>query len=160
MMMATFGIKIYEKFSTREYASLEQYSANSLANLKMYESLVRMNEAELQILGSEYEKGNEVLYSEPEKFYASLQESERIIARIPKGVHGKIPELLTKVELNWQQYRAQLPGTDGDDQKCEACDHEAARIVAEFFGRIPAVREILATDVQAAFDGDPAWSPG
>ncbi|HEX4123757.1 MAG TPA: serine O-acetyltransferase EpsC [Tepidisphaeraceae bacterium] len=36
------------------------------------------------------------------------------------------------------------------------CDAEAARIVGEFFDRIPAVRALLATDVQAAFDSDPA----
>src|SRR5215218_5845620 len=54
------------------------------------------------------------------------------------------------------RYREQLPGTNGDDERCSECDHEAARIVAAFFERIPHVREILATDVQAAFDGDPA----
>jgi serine O-acetyltransferase len=36
------------------------------------------------------------------------------------------------------------------------CDAEAARIVSAFFDRIPAVRDTLGTDVQAAFDGDPA----
>jgi serine O-acetyltransferase len=36
------------------------------------------------------------------------------------------------------------------------CDEQAATIVGEFFSRIPAVRERLAKDVQAAFDGDPA----
>lgn len=53
-------------------------------------------------------------------------------------------------------YREQLPGTNGDDERCTSCDHEAAEIVATFFERIPAVRGILAADVQAAFDGDPA----
>ena len=54
------------------------------------------------------------------------------------------------------RYREQLPGLNGDSHECEFCDNEAARIVAAFFDRIPAVREVLATDVQAAFDGDPA----
>ena len=54
------------------------------------------------------------------------------------------------------RYREQLPGTNGDDERCTSCDHEAAEIVATFFERIPAVRGILAADVQAAFDGDPA----
>jgi serine O-acetyltransferase len=44
---------------------------------------------------------------------------------------------------------------DGD-APCPDCDGEAAAIVANFFGRIPGVRDLLATDVQAAFDGDPA----
>jgi serine O-acetyltransferase len=54
------------------------------------------------------------------------------------------------------RYREQIPGANGDDERCEKCDHEAAAIVEKFFERIPAVRELLATDVQAAFDGDPA----
>jgi serine O-acetyltransferase len=54
------------------------------------------------------------------------------------------------------RYGEQLPGTNGDDERCDACDHQAAGIVSKFFERIPAVRELLATDVQAAFDGDPA----
>lgn len=54
------------------------------------------------------------------------------------------------------RYREQIPGANGDNEQCEECDTEAAGIVATFFNRIPAVREILATDVQAAFDSDPA----
>jgi serine O-acetyltransferase len=33
---------------------------------------------------------------------------------------------------------------------------EAHRLTVEFLGNLPAIREILQTDVQAAFDGDPA----
>lgn len=51
--------------------------------------------------------------------------------------------------------REQLPAT-AVNEKCDACDQEAAGIVASFFDRIPTVREMLASDVQAAFDGDPA----
>jgi serine O-acetyltransferase len=54
------------------------------------------------------------------------------------------------------RYRDQLPGNNGDDERCEKCDHEAAKIVAIFFDRLPQVREMLADDVQAQFEGDPA----
>ncbi len=54
------------------------------------------------------------------------------------------------------RYREQLPGTNGDDARCTSCDHEAAQLVGTFFNRIPSVRAVLAADVQAAFDGDPA----
>lgn len=54
------------------------------------------------------------------------------------------------------RYREQLAGSDGDDERCEYCDREAGRITETFFERIPHVRDLLATDVQAAFDGDPA----
>jgi serine O-acetyltransferase len=51
------------------------------------------------------------------------------------------------------------PASDGNPTApCDAqtCDAQAASIVATFFDRIPVVRDILATDVQAAFNGDPA----
>ena len=35
-------------------------------------------------------------------------------------------------------------------------DDEASRIVGEFIRRLPGVRAVLATDLEAAFDGDPA----
>ena len=54
------------------------------------------------------------------------------------------------------RYREQLPGEDSRGKKCEECDQEAAQIVSKFFDRLPAVRELLATDLQAAYDGDPA----
>lgn len=41
-------------------------------------------------------------------------------------------------------------------QPCEDCDREAERIVGHLLGAIPRLRAVLATDVQAAFDGDPA----
>ena len=54
------------------------------------------------------------------------------------------------------RYREQIPGQIDADGRCADCDREAAAIVHAFFSRLPAVREILATDVQAAFDSDPA----
>jgi serine O-acetyltransferase len=51
-----------------------------------------------------------------------------------------------------------IPTSADDHRPCDAktCDLDAATIVDTFFRRIPAVRDILATDVQAAFEGDPA----
>jgi serine O-acetyltransferase len=42
------------------------------------------------------------------------------------------------------------------NESSEDIQEQAAEICCKFFNRIPAVMEILATDVQAAFDGDPA----
>jgi serine O-acetyltransferase len=39
-----------------------------------------------------------------------------------------------------------------------ACADEARRVAAEFLERLPAVRDALVLDVQAAYDGDPAAS--
>ena len=44
---------------------------------------------------------------------------------------------------------------DGDSV-CADCDATAAATTAEFLGRLPALRKLLATDVQAAYEGDPA----
>src|SRR4051812_25956098 len=56
------------------------------------------------------------------------------------------------------RYREGIQGENGDGKTalCAECDAEAAQIVATFFDHIPAVRDVLATDVQAAFEGDPA----
>jgi len=43
-------------------------------------------------------------------------------------------------------------------QPCTDCDQEAERIVRELLETVPRLRAVLATDVQAAFDGDPAAS--
>lgn len=54
------------------------------------------------------------------------------------------------------RYREQIEGRDEHSDECDECDREAARVVHEFFGRLPAVRALLDDDVQAAFDADPA----
>ncbi len=53
------------------------------------------------------------------------------------------------------RYREQIPDNGGEEHS-EQCDREAAEIVFQFFQRLPAVRELLSSDVQAAFDSDPA----
>ncbi len=54
------------------------------------------------------------------------------------------------------RYRQQIPENNGAAEHCVECDTEAARIVSLFIDRIPLIRQMLADDVQAAFDGDPA----
>jgi serine O-acetyltransferase len=54
------------------------------------------------------------------------------------------------------RYQEGLAGDNGNSKTCADCDARAAQIVSTFFDRIPDVRKLLATDVQAAFDGDPA----
>jgi len=40
--------------------------------------------------------------------------------------------------------------------RCPECEHKAADITGNFLARLPAVRRLLATDVKAAYEGDPA----
>lgn len=77
----------------------------------------------------------------------------------------RIGELVLEVtDLLYDQIRCCLRYREGkspdedSDPTCIDCDREAADIVAKFFDQLPAVRSALATDVQAAFDGDPAAS--
>lgn len=42
------------------------------------------------------------------------------------------------------------------DKPCEVCIEKGYESVAELFKKIPALRKVLATDVKATFDGDPA----
>jgi serine O-acetyltransferase len=82
----------------------------------------------------------------------------------PENVKFRIGELLLELsDALYEQvryclrYAENLPEPSGDgDSSCAACDRRSAGIVAAFLERIPAVRDLLAEDVQAAFDGDPA----
>ncbi len=42
------------------------------------------------------------------------------------------------------------------DEACPAVEARAEEITAAFLGRLPAIRDLVDTDLQAAFDGDPA----
>jgi serine O-acetyltransferase len=50
------------------------------------------------------------------------------------------------------------PAQTRSDDACERCDREAFEIVERFFARVPDIRALLAEDVQAAFESDPAAS--
>ncbi len=80
-----------------------------------------------------------------------------------QNVRYRVGELVIELsdalydQVRWcLRYGAQLPGSNGEGQIRDECDHRAAEIVAAFFDRIPDIRQMLAADVRAAFDGDPA----
>jgi serine O-acetyltransferase len=54
------------------------------------------------------------------------------------------------------RFRRQLPGAASSGALCEECDSDAAKFVAAFLDRLPAVREMISFDLKAHFDGDPA----
>ncbi len=45
---------------------------------------------------------------------------------------------------------------EAEPARCRACENRARDITFTFLDRLPGVRHLLATDVQAAYDGDPA----
>ncbi len=62
-----------------------------------------------------------------------------------------IRERLFEQVKNAIRHQATRRGAD-----CPSCETTAEAIVQEFLGTLPAVRATLATDVKAAFEGDPA----
>lgn len=50
---------------------------------------------------------------------------------------------------------------DGEKQECGKCEEEARELATQFLATLPEIRRLLATDVRAAYVGDPASkSPG
>lgn len=75
----------------------------------------------------------------------------------------RIGELVLEVsDLLYEQvrcclrYHESIEGENGDSERCDKCDRKAAQIVAAFLDRLAAIRVLIADDVQAAFDSDPA----
>ena len=97
---------------------------------------------------------------------------ELLLELVYPGYHGRqnlndfnvgfhVGELLPKVgEKLYRQvhqclcYQDELDGKVTPDKP--PCDKKAQRLTLEFLDRLPAIREMLAGDVQAAYDGDPA----
>lgn len=66
-----------------------------------------------------------------------------------------------RIEFIQYHLRKQVARALGNADECDFCPRsgfasQAEEIVQEFLSRIPKLREYLITDVQAAFDGDPA----
>ncbi len=58
--------------------------------------------------------------------------------------------------LNEQIHQALRYGAKVQGNVSEASDHQAAKLTTIFLQRLPEVRRMLATDIRAAFEGDPA----
>ena len=58
--------------------------------------------------------------------------------------------------LGEQIYLSVLHECRRTQSECSYCEEVASTAAQEFLGRLPRVREMLAGDVQAAYDGDPA----
>ena len=80
-----------------------------------------------------------------------------------KHIHYHAGELLGRVrDLLYEQIRqairydeARQNGKAKGDA-CDTCDAQAEHVTMKFLDRIPHLRRMIALDVQAAFDGDPA----
>lgn len=77
-------------------------------------------------------------------------ETRESLAKLDRLLYDQVRHAL-RYELN---RGGEGRGGLGDD--CDDCDQRAREITDAFVARIPEVRRLLGTDVQAAFDGDPA----
>jgi len=87
-------------------------------------------------------------------------------ALTPTNMTYRLGEMITELaDMLYEQvrcclrYRENIEGANGagdGDDRCQQIDQQAAQAVATFYERIPDVRELLAEDVQAAFESDPA----
>lgn len=75
-----------------------------------------------------------------------------------QSIEYHLGELLEDIRyrLKKQIVKALQHAEEGRPATMEEAEHHAEEIVDAFMRKIPALREILATDVQAAYDGDPA----
>jgi PAS domain S-box-containing protein len=114
VLLLLAGVGAYSIFSFRSLvqtssSGLELNAQSTILNLEMYESLVRINEGMLKMLGAEFLQGKRALTEQPAIFTSALQNAHRIAGNTLAELQPKISELLTKVEIVWQKYEALLP---------------------------------------------------
>ncbi len=80
-----------------------------------------------------------------------------------ENVRYHVGELLSKTrDLLYDQVRQALrydlnrTSQDGSGDDCDDCDVEAQRVTSAFLDKLPTIREMIAFDVLATYDGDPA----
>lgn len=69
-------------------------------------------------------------------------------------IEGQIATL--RVKLVQQLFRGIYYRWPGAQPDCAACEAQASQIAAAFLDQLPELRRLVLSDVQAAFDGDPA----
>ncbi|MCC6239470.1 MAG: serine acetyltransferase [Phycisphaerales bacterium] len=79
------------------------------------------------------------------------------------NLHQRLSQLVQSVaEVLYEQvscclrYRKNIAADSTQTANGDDCNDQACQIVVQFLDRLPAVRQLLALDVRAAFDGDPA----
>ncbi len=108
ILLLMVGLGAYAIFSLASLAdvtsaALERSAEQSLANTSMYESLVRIDEAELRMLAGDTVNAGPALVEEPAQFYHALQSAWH--ASTPQDSSAK---LLNDIEAQWDHYHSHL----------------------------------------------------
>lgn len=129
----------------------EQIIEDILASYREHEMTVRIDEENIvnkEIIIEIIEELRKILF--PGYFDKNRVRSEYI-----KYLVGE------RIEFIQYHLKKQVARALGNADDCDFCPRsglasQADEIVEKFLGRIPVIREYLVTDVQAAYDGDPA----
>ena len=84
-------------------AALEKNAEQSLANTSMYESLVRIDRAELRMLAGDTTAAGPILFDEPALFYRSLRDAWNATS-----AQDSTSSILNDIEVRWQDYQSHL----------------------------------------------------
>ena len=133
----------------------------------------------VEAIAKNYSSSPEIFFTDPDKHFPNkkviigiIKDLRRVMFpryfgdETPTGTNPEyfIGETLIRVEdaLRKQLYEALLfrCASKADENREIPCEEEVAKrvdeICAHFFGKLPEIQRVLLTDVQAAFDGDPA----
>jgi serine O-acetyltransferase len=91
----------------------------------------------------------------PGYFGAQNLTAKTIRARIGDLTHQVAEMLYEQVQCSLR-YQKHVTDADRNSADSSLCEGKAGKIVSDFLDRIPAVRELLASDVLATVEGDPA----
>jgi NtrC-family two-component system sensor histidine kinase KinB len=107
--LGVYSIISFHSLSLTSSSALELGADNSIYTLQMYESLVRMNEGMLKMMGAEFLQGKRTLNEQPAIFKTALQNAHRIASKTTNDLNPAISEQLTRIEILWQQFEALTP---------------------------------------------------
>ncbi len=107
--LGVYSIISFRSLSLTSSSALELNADNSIYTLQMYESLVRMNEGMLKMMGAEFLQGKRTLNEQPAIFKTALQNAHRIGSKTTDDLNPGISEQLTRIEILWQQFEALTP---------------------------------------------------
>ncbi len=108
ILLLMVGLGAYAIFSLASLAdvtseALERSAEQSLANTSMYESLVRIDEAELRMLAGDTINAGPALVEQPAHFYYGLQSAWRM-----STPQDSSSVLLNDIEAQWDHYHSHL----------------------------------------------------
>jgi NtrC-family two-component system sensor histidine kinase KinB len=111
LLLALGGYSIFSFRSLEEITSsgLDQNSESILADLSMYESIVRMNATQLRMLAGESSGAHAVFEEETSLFYAALERARRSAEQSEPELRLRVERGLDSLDYAWTDYRTHLP---------------------------------------------------